>query len=75
MHYRRFALQVKKNALNPGLSVAVGAIALCRRAPALKGNDSDIPTPRNYNPTSDFARMFVWISDVPPMMVKARELR
>ena len=28
-----------------------------------------------YNPTSDFARMLVWISEVPPMMVKAREFR
>jgi hypothetical protein len=30
---------------------------------------------RSYNPTSDFARMLVWISDVPPMMENARELR
>ena len=37
MHYRRFALQVKKNALKPGLSVAISSIALpVRRAPALK---------------------------------------
>jgi hypothetical protein len=30
---------------------------------------------RSYRPTSDFARMLVWISDVPPMMENARELR
>jgi hypothetical protein len=30
---------------------------------------------QNHNPTRDFARMLVWISDVPPMMVKVREFR
>jgi hypothetical protein len=30
---------------------------------------------RSYRPTSDLARMLVWISDVPPMMENARELR
>jgi hypothetical protein len=29
----------------------------------------------NYNPTNVFARMLVWISEVPPMMEKARAFR
>ena len=59
MHYRRFALQVKKNAVNSGLSVASAQSSSLFAGRQRSRQRQRIPTPRNYNPTSDFARMLV----------------